>query len=238
MIRTVSFFLIFFIVISAGCKSDPASTAKTVDNNVATDVSIKKDVPAPKPIPEPIPETAKVISEEKAEVAAPVEQPVKRKPKPKPRKVEQMKEVVATTAPKPKKKKVVAPAPAAAQARVHFWETVHEFGEIDEGDKITAKFKFTNTGKAPLTIDDVSVSCGCTMPTYPIIPIGPGENGEIGVIYDSKGKFGTQKPTLTVKTNAVEPLTKLYLSGSIKHVFEKVNEDTTTEEPDSTSIKG
>jgi len=174
----------------------------------------------------------------KAEVAPkPVKQAVVAKPKPKP---QPRPKSPVTTKPqvKPQTKPVVrTPAPTKSFARVYFHKTVHEFGEIDEGDQITAKFKFTNTGKTPLTIDNVDVSCGCTMPTFPIVPIGPGENGEIGVVYNSKGKFGTQKPTLTVKTNAVDPITKLYLSGSIKHVFEKVKTDSITVESDSTSIE-
>jgi len=119
------------------------------------------------------------------------------------------------------------PVVAKTYANISFDKLVHEFGEIDEGDKITHKFKFKNTGNGPLIINNVDVSCGCTMPTYPIIPIGPGETGEIGVIYNSKGKFGTQKPSITVNTNASQPLVKLYMSGSIKHVFEKTKADTT-----------
>ena len=106
-------------------------------------------------------------------------------------------------------------------AEISFDETVHEFGEINEGDEIRHEFKFKNIGNAPLNIQDVQVSCGCTMPTYPIMPIGPGEEGRIGVLYNSKGKFGTQKPSITIRTNATQRLTKLYLSGSIKHIFEQ-----------------
>jgi len=127
---------------------------------------------------------------------------------------------------------VVKPSPKDF-AYISFEETIHEFGEIDEGDKISHKFKFKNTGEGPLIIDNVDVSCGCTMPTYPIIPIGPGETGEIGVIYNSKGKFGAQKPSITVKTNASPAIVKLYLSGSIKHVFEKPRVDT-SEKKDTT----
>lgn len=219
---------IIYVVIALAfiaCKNDAKSVA--VEKSTSADLN----VPAKE-----IEETAKSLipsnTTEKKEIAetpaAVEEKPASPTPKPK---------KVAKPQPKPQKVVPSKPAPvktikpvAQSQARINFAKTVHEFGEIDEGDKITAKFKFKNTGTGPLTIDDVAVSCGCTMPTYPIVPIAPGETGEIGVIYNSKGKFGTQKPTLTVKTNAVQPLVKLYLNGSIKHVFEKAKTDTTTTE--------
>jgi len=166
-------------------------------------------------------------------------EPIKKEAKPAPTKVTPLiknkaKEVANPTVkkkivqakPEAKPKPIEQPAPSTF-ANISFDKMVHEFGEIDEGDKITHKFTFKNTGNAPLVIDHVDVSCGCTMPSYPIIPIGPGETGEIGVVYNSKGKFGTQKPSITIKTNARQPIVKLYLSGSIKHVFEKTDIDTT-----------
>jgi len=245
MIRIACFFLIFFIVLGSGCKSDRPSneslTAETSDVSDMENSSTKESKTAVTDLEDSNLESKEsVVTLEPSKVKPEPEKkpaPKKSKPKPKPKakKLDAEKSVV-----KAQPSKVVAPNETTESqtfARVYFHKTIHEFGEIDEGDKITAKFKFTNTGKTPLTIDNVDVSCGCTMPTFPIMPIGPGENGEIGVIYDSKGKFGTQKPTLTVKTNAVQPITKLYLSGSIKHVFEKVKSDSTTVESDSTSIE-
>ena len=39
--------------------------------------------------------------------------------------------------------------------------TSHDFGTIAEGPEVTYYFEFTNTGKEPLIIQNVSASCGC-----------------------------------------------------------------------------
>ena len=171
------------------------------------------------------------VPERKVDVISEVDEPKPVIKKEEPRTSSEPKPKANKTPPVTNKKSVVQPQPVAKStpktfAHISFDKTVHEFGEIDEVDKITHKFKFKNTGNGPLIIDNVDVSCGCTMPTYPIMPIGPGETGEIGAVYNSKGKFGTQKPSITIKTNASQPIVKLYLSGSIKHVFEKTTTDT------------
>ena len=98
---------------------------------------------------------------------------------------------------------------------VQFYNMTHNYGKIEQGDKIEYKFKFKNTGKAELVISDATATCGCTKPSYPFIPIGPGEEGYIGVIFDSKGKLGRQKPAVTINTNADPASYKLYLEGFV-----------------------
>lgn len=103
--------------------------------------------------------------------------------------------------------------PALAPTKISFDNKVHEYGMIMQGDKVTHKFTFTNTGSADLVISDVSASCGCTKPSYPFIPIAPGEKGYIGVNFDSKGKLGRQQPSVTVVSNA--GTSKLRLEGFV-----------------------
>ena len=97
-----------------------------------------------------------------------------------------------------------------------------------QGDKIEHKFSFKNTGKADLVIKNVTASCGCTQPSYPFVPIAPGEEGFIGVVFDSKGKLGKQKPTITVVTNARPHTYKLYLDGFVD--AQRVGEETKKKE--------
>ncbi|MFT7450546.1 MAG: hypothetical protein ACI9VN_001263, partial [Patescibacteria group bacterium] len=78
-----------------------------------------------------------------------------------------------------------------------FKKTVHKYGRISQGEKIKHNFVFTNTGDSELIISNAKASCGCTQPSFPFIPIAPGEEGYIGVIFDSKGKIGQQKPMIT-----------------------------------------
>ena len=42
-----------------------------------------------------------------------------------------------------------------------------------------AVFTFTNVGNAPLVINEVIASCGCTIPKYDRRPIAPGQKGSI-----------------------------------------------------------
>ena len=114
----------------------------------------------------------------------------------------------ATKAKKKKKKK--------ARSAIKFEELSHGFGKIKQGEVIKHDFKFTNVGKAPLVIKKVDVSCGCTFPSYPFIPIEPGKEGVIGITYDSKNKAGRQKPTITVVTNGSPRTLKLHLEGYVE----------------------
>ncbi len=98
---------------------------------------------------------------------------------------------------------------------ISFKKTTHHYGRITQGDKIEHKFTFVNTGKRPLVISNATATCGCTQPSFPFIPIDPGEEGYIGVVFDSKGKLGRQKPAITITTNARPATYKLYLEGYV-----------------------
>ena len=58
-------------------------------------------------------------------------------------------------------------------------------------------------------------SCGCTVPEYTKTPIQPGEKGEIKVTYTAKfpGHF---KKSITVSTNGVVEMTRLYVEGDME----------------------
>ena len=112
------------------------------------------------------------------------------------------------TAPKKKKKR--------KRSKIEFEETTYKFGTIKTGDKVNHKFKFTNTGNAPLVIKNVDVTCGCTFPSYPFLPIEPGEEGEIDVTFNSEHKIGSQKPTVTVVTNGRPRTLKLHMEGFVE----------------------
>ncbi|MEE9373922.1 MAG: DUF1573 domain-containing protein [Saprospiraceae bacterium] len=111
-----------------------------------------------------------------------------------------------------------------------FEEFVYEFGVITEGDIVKHDFYFKNTGKAPIIVKSATATCGCTIPSYPFIPIDPGEKGYIGVTYNSVGKSGIQTPIITVISNATQKIVKLKFTGT---VVEKVKES--QEGPDTTS---
>ena len=77
---------------------------------------------------------------------------------------------------------------------IEFSKTVHDFGNINEGDNVETVFKFKNIGKSELLITKIKGSCGCTVPSnWPKKPIMPGEEAEFSVKFNSKGKPNTQQ---------------------------------------------
>ena len=84
---------------------------------------------------------------------------------------------------------------------IYFPEKIHDFGSINQGDRVGTAFEFTNTGKNDLIITDAIGSCGCTVPDYPKNAIKPGENGIIKVLFNTTGKSGVQNKTVTITAN-------------------------------------
>lgn len=98
-----------------------------------------------------------------------------------------------------------------------FDEAVHDFGTIEEADgPATTVFNFTNTGQKPLLVKHASASCGCTTPEFTKEPVGPGKTGFIKVTYNPKNRPGIFNKTVTVTSNAVEPIKRLIIKGDVK----------------------
>lgn len=87
--------------------------------------------------------------------------------------------------------------------KIVFKESSFDFGDINQGDVVEHVFDFENTGNEPLILSDVKTTCGCTAPSWPRQPIGPGESGKITVKFNSRGKVGMQNKIITVLSNAV-----------------------------------
>ena len=104
------------------------------------------------------------------------------------------------------------------EARIVFDKTTQNLGTFSEDDPVVkCTFTFTNEGNAPLVIHQAIASCGCTVPTYTRMPVKPGESGQMEVTYNGNGKLpGRFKKSITVRTNASEPMVKLYITGVMK----------------------
>src|SRR5258708_15149305 len=96
---------------------------------------------------------------------------------------------------------------AKANGPVITWEkSLHDFGDLAQGDKVEFTYHFTNTGNEPLIITNVTVTCGCTLPkSWPRDPVAAGSKGEIVVAFNSTNKSGKQDKVITVISNAVNP---------------------------------
>lgn len=100
-------------------------------------------------------------------------------------------------------------------AKIEFDQTTIDYGTIEKGANGVRVFKFKNTGDAPLIINNVRSSCGCTIPKKPKDPIMPGKTGEIEVKYDTK-RVAPIRKTITVMSNAEnEPTVALKIKGNV-----------------------
>lgn len=100
-----------------------------------------------------------------------------------------------------------------------------DYGYIEEGDVIDHTFKFKNTGTTAINILNAEASCGCTHPTYSFLEINPGETGEIGARFNSTGKLGKAKSTITLLTDARPAKQELFLTGTVIPPRKKEKED-------------
>jgi hypothetical protein len=76
-------------------------------------------------------------------------------------------------------------------------------------------------------VTNVKSSCGCTVPKKPEGPISPGASGSIEVKYDTN-RVGPIRKTVTVYSNADEPIKALKIKGEVlntsKSILEKTQE--------------
>jgi hypothetical protein len=112
---------------------------------------------------------------------------------------------------------LVAQNPPDTKGPAITWENPqHEFGDINQGDKVHYTFRFVNSGTDPLIITNVEVTCGCTVPKgWPRDPIMPGDKGELEVMFNSSGKFGKQNKVVTVVSNASLGNSQVMFSATI-----------------------
>ena len=103
-----------------------------------------------------------------------------------------------------------------AMPDIKFEEEDHDIGTIEEGEIIDFSFKFTNTGKSDLLINNCTASCGCTIPHWPKEPVRPGETGMIDVQFDSNHKKNEVVKEVTVSTNCVPANRKVKFHGFVK----------------------
>lgn len=98
--------------------------------------------------------------------------------------------------------------------KFQFETEVIDYGEIPKGSDGVRVFRFKNIGDAPLVIDNVYASCGCTVPSWPRSPIPPGETGEIEVEYDTS-IIGPIRRTISIDSNADEPTKAVKIKGKV-----------------------
>lgn len=108
-------------------------------------------------------------------------------------------------------------AQAKKYPEIKFEKTTIDLGVFSQDEPVRkCVFKFTNVGNAPLIINYVHPSCGCTVAEYPKEPIAPGASGEISVTYDGTGKMpGPMSKYVQVFTNCKNDLSRIFIKGEM-----------------------
>ena len=82
-----------------------------------------------------------------------------------------------------------------------------DFGKIPQGKPVYTFFEVMNTGTAPLKLDNVQASCGCTTPEWNHEDIAPGSTATIKVGYNAAAEGPFEKMiTITYNTSQSKQL--------------------------------
>ena len=90
--------------------------------------------------------------------------------------------------------------PVFAQLKWEKLEQTFAPGPLDKS--VVAKYRFTNVGTAPVSINDVRTSCGCTTAALKKWEYAPNESGEIEANFQFAGHIGHQEKWIFVTTSA------------------------------------
>lgn len=74
---------------------------------------------------------------------------------------------------------------ASGQPQIGIETEQFEFGEVVNGEIVTKDVEIINTGTAPLVIEGVSTSCGCTSAAVGKDTLEPGETTTLHIEFDS-----------------------------------------------------
>jgi len=93
----------------------------------------------------------------------------------------------------------------------------HDFGDIIHKDPVKIDFRYKNTSEAPMTIDNVRPSCGCTVPDWSYEPLAPDSTGTITILFDAK-KTGYFRKKVKVYFSNVSKGQTLWIEGWVEEL--------------------
>ncbi len=108
----------------------------------------------------------------------------------------------------------LTPTQLAQSPRLKLDRTSHDFGKMEAGQSLTARFKVTNTGKQELVLGAVTSQCYCVGYQNVPSPIKPGETAMVELVY-SQRKLGVQHEQVTITSNDLNGDTKLTLDATV-----------------------
>lgn len=121
--------------------------------------------------------------------------------------------------PRTKPDSLAHPATAPGAEAMRFERTAIDAGRIaEEQNPPSFTFRWTNAGRQPLVVTQVSTTCGCAVATFDRQPVKPGEDAEVTVTYHPKGHPGSFSRRIFVYTqlSAKYPTAILDLTGTVE----------------------
>lgn len=110
----------------------------------------------------------------------------------------------------------LTPEELANAPKLTFDKTLHDFGNINKGDKVTVDFVLNNTGKSDLNVRKVKANCGCTVSQLEKDTLKPGESTTLKVTFNSAGRRGIQQKSINIFSNdPTAPTQRLIIKGKI-----------------------
>jgi hypothetical protein len=105
---------------------------------------------------------------------------------------------------------------AAGAPRLVVPAPTRDFGSVERGTVVEQSFPFENAGDAPLRVENVKGSCGCTVGLVSDRDVKPGRSGAVTVRLDTTRLSGRVTKTVTVYTNDPgTPAFGLTLTGEV-----------------------
>lgn len=104
---------------------------------------------------------------------------------------------------------------ATAQPKAEWKTTKVEFKDVQRGEVLNFDFVVTNTGNAPLVLQEGEVSCSCTSVDYSSKPILPGQSATVTVVFNTKTVYGRQDRIVKFYSNASEKPVNLRYKGYV-----------------------
>ncbi|HET8860117.1 DUF1573 domain-containing protein [Marivirga sp.] len=99
---------------------------------------------------------------------------------------------------------------------IRFDNEIIDFGDVKQGDTLTARYSFKNSGANDLIIDYVNPECGCTSYTISQKRILASDSGYINLVIDTYDKIGNVNIYAIVKSNTKDKFNRLLVKANIK----------------------
>ncbi len=107
------------------------------------------------------------------------------------------------------------PAANVTGAEISFAKKTIDYGTLKVGDVRTVEMVYTNIGKKPLLLENVTTNCDCTEVEWSRKPLMPGKSDVIKVTYTAKNP-GLISKWVTVMSNAETDRVILKTSGKVE----------------------